>query len=113
LRFDSDKWLKLIGAIAPIIRRCVFQRILAFIPPKQSNCVMDLGAGTGIAARALTTYFSRVIAVEPDPLMAKEFRKARLHATLRVMAAEEYVQSAGSIDLVNVAGACTGWMRRA
>jgi len=68
-----------------------------------------LGAGTGIAARALTTYFSRVIAVEPDPLMAKEFRKASLHATLRVMAPEEYVQSAGSIDLVNVAGALH-WM---
>jgi SAM-dependent methyltransferase len=87
----------------------LFDRILAFLPPERRDCAMDLGAGTGKATRALVKLFARVIAVEPDPLMAEKLRDTEPRAEVRLSTAEECRQVPDSVDLVNIATALH-WM---
>jgi trans-aconitate methyltransferase len=87
----------------------IFQRLLAHVPVERRECAMDLGAGTGKATVVLAKHFARVIAVEPDPLMAEKLRETAPQAEVRATTAEECEQEAASIDLVNFATALH-WM---
>lgn len=87
----------------------IFQRILAHVPAERRECAMDLGAGTGKATAVLAQYFARVIAVEPDALMAEKLREVAPRAEVRNITAESCEQEAASIDLVNFATALH-WM---
>lgn len=97
------------SAFRPDYPSALFDRILAFLPPERRQCAMDLGAGTGKATITLTTHFSRVIAIEPDPLMADKLRHAEPRAEIRITTAEECAQEPSSIDFVNIATALH-WM---
>jgi trans-aconitate methyltransferase len=101
----------------------IFQRMLARIPADRRNCAIDLGAGTGKAARELAKSFREVIAVEPDPLMAEKLREAVPRATICQVTAEECEREPSSADLINFAQSlhwmdiprvlekCIGWLR--
>jgi trans-aconitate methyltransferase len=87
----------------------LFERILDAVPAERRRCAMDLGAGTGNSTRPLLPHFAEVIAVEPDPLLAEEFRASGLRAELRVATAENVVQDPASVDLITIAAALY-WM---
>lgn len=52
------------------------QRLVTLIPPGEYNDVLDVGCGTGIAARALIDRFhpQRLVGVDPAEGMLREFR---------------------------------------
>lgn len=87
----------------------ILEHILAQLPANRRNCAVDLGAGTGKATHTLTPHFARVIAVEPDPLMAAKLREAQPQAIVRESTAEEFDSPEASADLVNIAQALH-WM---
>lgn len=91
------------SAFRPEYPPLIFEHILAVIPAERRNCAMDLGAGTGKATAELAKHFPRVIAVEPDPLMAEKLRETEPRAEVRLATAEECQQAPASIDLVNCA----------
>jgi SAM-dependent methyltransferase len=87
----------------------ILEQILAQLPTNRRNCAIDLGAGTGKATQMLTPQFARVIAVEPDPLMAAKLREAEPRAIVRESTAEEFDFPEASAELVNIAQALH-WM---
>lgn len=87
----------------------LFERILAIIPPERRHRAMDLGAGTGTSLGPLVTHFQKLIAVEPDRLMADELRAKHPQVILRVTTAEECQQEPETIDLVT-SGSALHWM---
>jgi len=87
----------------------ILEHILAQVPADQRNCAIDLGAGTGKATQMLTPHFARVIAVEPDALMAAKLREGEPRAIVRESTAEEFDFPERSADLVNIAQALH-WM---
>ncbi len=93
------------SAFRPGYPRRLFDRILAAVPPDRRRCAMDLGAGTGQSARPLLQWFERVIAVEADPRMAEELRRAEPGIEVRNTTAEECGQPPESLDLVTSATA--------
>jgi SAM-dependent methyltransferase len=55
--------------------------LAAWLPPPSGLPVLDLGAGTGLFAAAIATWFdARVVAVEPSAGMRRQARQARSHA---------------------------------
>jgi SAM-dependent methyltransferase len=87
----------------------LFDHILAAVPPGHRRLALDLGAGTGKATQTLLEHFAEVIAVEPDPLMVQKLRESAPRAAVHAVSAEEFEQSAASVDLVNIATALH-WM---
>jgi SAM-dependent methyltransferase len=87
----------------------VFQFIFSHVSPEHRHLAMDLGAGTGRATRNLVDHFEKVIAVEPDPRMAKKIRGFGPRVEVRVTTAEECVQQPESVDLIVIANALH-WM---
>ncbi|MGA8224150.1 MAG: class I SAM-dependent methyltransferase [Candidatus Acidiferrales bacterium] len=87
----------------------IFEHILAAVPPGHRQLALDLGAGTGLATRVLLEHFAEVIAVEPDPLMVEKLREHVPRAAVHAEKAEDFVQQAESVDLVNIATALH-WM---
>jgi SAM-dependent methyltransferase len=87
----------------------ILERILAQLAADRRNCAIDLGAGTGKATQMLTPRFARVIAVEPDPLMAAKLREAEPQVNVCESTAEEFDFPEGGADLVNIAQALH-WM---
>jgi SAM-dependent methyltransferase len=72
--------------------------------PLAGRRVLDVGAGTGISARALTARGARVIALDPSLAMAGALRSAsRLPATLG--RAEALPMAGGSAELITCAQA--------
>jgi ubiquinone/menaquinone biosynthesis C-methylase UbiE len=54
--------------------------LAAYLPPASGLPVLDLGAGTGLFATALATWFEvRVVGVEPSEGMRRHARQARSH----------------------------------
>lgn len=54
--------------------------LAAWLPPPTSRPVLDLGAGTGLFATAIATWFdTRVVAVEPSAGMRRQARQTRSH----------------------------------
>lgn len=94
---------KVYSAFRPEYPPAIFGHILRLIPAERRNCAVDLGAGTGKATVELVKHFARVIAVEPDPLMAEKLRETEPRAEVRLTTAEESEQAASSADLVNCA----------
>jgi SAM-dependent methyltransferase len=87
----------------------IFDHILAAVPPGHRQLAIDLGAGTGRATRVLAEHFAEVIAVEPDALMVEKLREYAPKAVVHAVKAEDFVQEAESVDLVNIATALH-WM---
>lgn len=94
---------KAYSTFRPDYPAAIFEHILAVIPAERRNVAVDLGAGTGKASAELAKHFVRVIAVEPDPLMAEKLREEAPGIEVRIAPAEEYEQAASSVDLVNCA----------
>lgn len=102
----------------------LFETILAEVPRGLRNCAVDLGAGTGKSTRSLLDHFTRVIAVEPDTLMAEKLRATAPRASVRLTTAEDVALDPASVDLVTIAHALhwmdghrvianiTRWLRR-
>lgn len=93
------------SAFRPSYPQRLYDMILAAVPPDRRHCAMDLGAGTGQSARPLLAWFERVIAVEADPRMAEELRRAEPGIEVRNSTAEECEQAPESLDLVTSATA--------
>lgn len=91
------------SAFRPAYPPQIFEHILALVPAERRTCAMDLGAGTGKATIELAKHFARVIAIEPDPLMAEKLRAAAPTAEVRLTTAEECEQAPASVDLANCA----------
>jgi SAM-dependent methyltransferase len=54
--------------------------LTAYLSPPSARPVLDLGAGTGLFADAIATWFdARVVAVEPSAGMRRQARQARWH----------------------------------
>jgi SAM-dependent methyltransferase len=87
----------------------IFGQILAAVPSGNRYLALDLGAGTGKATRALLEHFAEVLAIEPDPLMVEKLREYVPRAIVHAVRAEDFVQPAESVDLVNIATALH-WM---
>ena len=88
------------SAFRPAYPQKLYDIIFAAVPPDRRRCAMDLGAGTGQSASPLLQWFERVIAVEADPRMAEELRRAEPRIEVRVITAEECPQPPESLDLV-------------
>jgi len=55
--------------------------LAAWLPPPRGLPVLDLGAGTGLFATAIATWFdARVVAVEPSAGMRRQAQQVRAHA---------------------------------
>lgn len=93
------------SAFRPSYPQRLYDLILVAVPPGRRRCAMDLGAGTGQSAWPLLQWFERVIAVEADPRMAAELRKAEPRIEVRVTSAEECQQPPESLDLITSATA--------
>lgn len=70
--------------------------------------VVDLGAGTGKLTGTLTRCADRVLAVEPDPAMLAELRRAVPGATVVAGCAEQIPLADGTVDAV-IAGQAAHW----
>ena len=57
----------------------------------------------------LLEHFAQVIAIEPDALMVEKLREFAPQAEIHAVKAEDFVQEAASVDLVNIATALH-WM---
>jgi 16S rRNA A1518/A1519 N6-dimethyltransferase RsmA/KsgA/DIM1 with predicted DNA glycosylase/AP lyase activity len=64
---------------------------------------LDLGAGTGLSTTPLCAWFEHVIAVEPDPGMAQELKRAPSRITVIKLAAEKFNERVSSLDLITAA----------
>ena len=54
--------------------------LAAYLPPASGRPVLDLGAGTGLFAAAIATWFdARVVGVEPSQEMRRQARQAHTH----------------------------------
>lgn len=87
----------------------LYEHILAQIPESRRERAMDLGAGTGMVAGHLISYFGEVIAVEPDAGMAAKIAELFPRVTVRNVTAEECAQTPESVDLITIANALH-WM---
>jgi ubiquinone/menaquinone biosynthesis C-methylase UbiE len=63
--------------------------LAAYLPPASRLPVLDLGAGTGLFATALATWFEvRVVGVEPSAAMRRLARAARSHPRVAYLGGE-------------------------
>jgi ubiquinone/menaquinone biosynthesis C-methylase UbiE len=63
--------------------------LAAWLPPPSGLPVLDLGAGTGLFATAIVSWFNtRVVAVEPSAGMRRQARQARTHARVAYVGGE-------------------------
>jgi SAM-dependent methyltransferase len=82
----------------------LFQQITDALDAPRLKAI-DLGAGTGLSTAPLCSRFEDVVAVEPDPEMAEELRRAAPAARVLEVPAEEFPESLGPVDLVTAANA--------
>jgi SAM-dependent methyltransferase len=87
----------------------LYDRILARVPEPRRERAMDLGAGTGMVAGRLLACFREVIAIEPDTQMAAKIAELFPPAMVRIVSAEECIQTPESVDLITIANALH-WM---
>jgi SAM-dependent methyltransferase len=87
----------------------LYDLILQAVPLDRRARAIDLGAGTGISTLPLCRVFKEVIAVEPDEKMASVIRERPEKIEVHTVAAEEFVQEPGSVDLVTC-GTSFHWM---
>ncbi|MFC5802955.1 class I SAM-dependent methyltransferase [Streptomyces formicae] len=73
--------------------------------PLKGSLVVDVGAGTGIATRALRDRGARIVAVEPGHAMADELRRALPGVPLLRAAGDALPLADGTADLVTYAQA--------
>lgn len=78
------------------------------LEPASGPRVLDLGAGTGKLTAALVTLGAEVVAVEPDPAMLAELRRALPSVRALAGSAEAIPLPDGSVDAV-VAGNALHW----
>ena len=78
----------------------VFDDVLAFVPGARD--VLEIGCGTGKATLSLAIRGLRVVAVEPDPDMARVARAntAGRRVAIRVSRFEEWHPKPASADLI-------------
>jgi SAM-dependent methyltransferase len=86
----------------------VFQRILARVRGPRRRAV-DLGAGTGLVALRLASWFDEVVAVEPDAAMARQLERGDARIIELHARAEDVELEEGCADLVS-AGNSFHWM---
>lgn len=83
----------------------------AIEPAGPAPRVLDLGAGTGKLTQALVGLGAAVTAVEPDPAMLDELRRALPGVPAWQGSAEDIPLPAGSVDVV-IAGQALHWFNR-
>ncbi|WP_418955293.1 class I SAM-dependent methyltransferase [Streptomyces tritici] len=71
--------------------------------PLAGACVADVGAGTGLATARLHARGARVVAVEPGPGMAAEFRRALPEVPVVLGDGNRLPLASASVDLVTYA----------
>lgn len=93
--------------LRPSYPDAVFETLAARVGAPRRKAV-DLGAGSGLATRALSAHFARAVAVEPD---ARLLETADLPGNVEtmVMSAEEADFEPGSIDAV-ISATAFHWM---
>lgn len=87
------------------IRPTYAAEAVAWLLGEEPRRVVDLGAGTGIFSRMLTTAGHEVIAVEPDPLMRDRLVAVSPGITAVAGSAEDIPLPGGSVDAVAAAQA--------
>jgi SAM-dependent methyltransferase len=100
-------WADLYLRFRPFYPPAVFDRLSALLGVRTGLCV-ELGAGSGQATAELAARFDRVVAVEPDPAMARLIAPAPNLEIARVRA-EDFTAPRRSVDAIVVATALH-WM---
>ena len=98
----------------PRYPEALIERIVEWLPPRDGLRVVDAGAGTGIALDALVPVrgpAARYEAVDLSDDMVQQGRRKHPYAEWAVGAAEPYLETAGTVDLV-VAAQSYQWMDR-
>ena len=78
------------------------------LEPSLGRRVLDLGAGTGKLTAVLDDLGAEVVAVEPDPAMLRELRRALPSVRALAGSAEALPLPDGSVDIV-IAGNAMHW----
>ena len=86
----------------------LFRSVLDELPPPHRRAV-DLGAGTGLSTAPLCSWFEEVVAVEPDPDMARSLASLSPKVEVRSVSAEEHDEAPASVDVVT-SGNAFYWM---
>jgi SAM-dependent methyltransferase len=85
----------------------LIERVVASVPTGGVLDVLDVGCGTGIAARQFQAVGCRVLGVEPDPRMAEVARRAGLPVEIATF--ESWEADGRAFDAV-VAGTAWHWV---
>jgi trans-aconitate methyltransferase len=88
----------------PTYPEAIYQLITDALGTARDKAV-DLGAGTGLSTAPLCERFREVVAIEPDPAMAEELRRAVPNARVLQVPAEEFPADLAPVNLVTVANA--------
>ncbi len=90
-------------AARPTYPEALFDALERMVGPLAGRLVLDVGAGTGIASRTLRARSARVLAVEPDPAMARTLEEASGGLAVTLGRAEALPVADHAVDLVTFA----------